>query len=241
MQELLAPLSNPSLKDVFIERFEDLILSGQLKIGQKLPSERELALRLGVSRPVVHSGLIDLETKGLVTLTPRVGAVVNDYRLKGSLALLNSLVAYHQGDLESDLLTSLLAMRRLFEMETARLAAIHRDERLLSELGETVAAEAKLPPREAARIAALDFRFHHLLALASGNRVYPLLINSFKQVYVNLTTQFFQDPSVVETVHALHRQLYAAVADRDPSAAADVMDRLLTHGADHLPRNDRTG
>ena len=241
MQELLAPLSNPSLKDVFIERFEDLILSGQLKIGQKLPSERELALRLGVSRPVVHSGLIDLEIKGLVTLTPRVGAVVNDYRRKGSLALLNSLVAYHQGDLEGDLLTSLLAMRRLFEMETARLAAIHRDERILGEIGETIAAEAELPRREAARIAALDFRFHHLLALASGNRVYPLLINSFKQVYVNLTTRFFQDPSVVETVHALHRRLYAAVTDRDPAAAADVMDRLLTHGADHLPRNARTG
>ena len=239
MQELLAPLSNPSLKDVFIQRFEELILSGQLRIGQKLPSERELALRLGVSRPVVHNGLLDLEAKGLVTLTPRVGAVVNDYRREGSLALLNSLVSYHRGELESDLLTSLLAMRRLFEMETARLAAVHRDAQHLQDLGETVAAEAKLPRKKTAQIARLDFRFHHLLALASGNRVYPLLINSFKQVYLNLTTQFFQDASVVASVHAFHRELYEAVANRDPEAAADVMKRLLAHGADHLPRDPR--
>ena len=122
MQELLAPIQSPSLKDVFIERFESLILSGQLKIGQKLPSERELALRLGVSRPVVHSGLVDLEAKGLIALTPRVGAVVSDYRQEGSLALLNSLVAYQQGRLEPDLQQSLLDVRRLFEVETARLA-----------------------------------------------------------------------------------------------------------------------
>ena len=128
MQELLAPLQSPSLKDVFIERFEELILSGQLKIGQKLPSERELALRLGVSRPVVHKGLVDLEAKGLVTLMPRVGAVVNDYRREGSLALLNSLVTYQKGRLGPDLQTSLLDVRRLFEVETARLAARHRED-----------------------------------------------------------------------------------------------------------------
>ena len=97
MQDLLTPIEAPSLKDVFIERFESLILSGQLQIGQKLPSERELVLRLGVSRPVVHKGLVDLEAKGLVTLIPRVGAVVNDYRREGSLALLNSLVTYQKG------------------------------------------------------------------------------------------------------------------------------------------------
>ena len=70
----------------------------------------------------------DLEAKGLVTLTPRVGAVVNDYRREGSLALLNSLVSYQEGRLEPDLLKSLLDVRRFFEVETARLAARHRED-----------------------------------------------------------------------------------------------------------------
>jgi DNA-binding FadR family transcriptional regulator len=234
MQELLAPIQSPSLKDVFIERFEKLILSGQFKIGQKLPSERELALRLGVSRPVVHNGLVDLEAKGLITLMPRVGAVVNDYRKEGSLALLNSLVAYQQGRLETDLQESLLDMRRLFEVETARLAALHREAEHLDTLDEVISREDRVPAHDAARLAALDFEFHHLLALASGNRIYPLLLNSFKQVYLNLAAQFFEEPAVVKTVHAFHREMQRSVANRDPAAAVAVMERLLAHGAEHL-------
>ncbi len=54
MKKLLAPIRAKSLKEVFIERFESLILSGKLEAGQRLLSERELAEALGVSRPVVH-------------------------------------------------------------------------------------------------------------------------------------------------------------------------------------------
>jgi DNA-binding FadR family transcriptional regulator len=234
MQELLAPLQTPSLKDVFIERFESLILSGQLKIGQKLPSERELALQLGVSRPVVHNGLVDLEAKGLVTLMPRVGAVVADYRREGSLALLNSLVTYQRGLLEADLQTSLLDVRRLFEVETARLAALNREPSHLDDLQTVIDDETRRRRQDVSGIAALDFRFHHLLALASGNRVYPLLLNSFKQVYLNLATQFFEDPAVVKTVHTFHRRMYGAVRDRDAATAVAVMEDMLAHGAEHL-------
>lgn len=239
MQELLAPLQSPSLKDVFIERFEDLILSGQLKIGQKLPSERELALRLGVSRPVVHKGLVDLETKGLVTLIPRVGAVVTDYRREGSLALLNSLVTYQKGRLEPDLQTSLLDVRQLFEVETARLAAIHRENAHLNDLQQVLEEEMQTRSQDVARIAALDFQFHHLLSLASSNRIYPLLINSFKQVYLNLAAQFFEDPTVVQTVHAFHRKMLQAIESRDEGAAAAIMEQMLVHGANHLQKMSR--
>ena len=99
MEELLRPIRKESLKDVFVARFEKLILSGKLSIGEKLPSERELALRLGVSRPVVHDGLMDLVSKGLVSMKPRVGTVVNDYRKEGSLSMLTSLVNYQNGAL----------------------------------------------------------------------------------------------------------------------------------------------
>jgi GntR family transcriptional regulator, transcriptional repressor for pyruvate dehydrogenase complex len=240
MQELLAPIQSSSLKEVFIQRFEELILSGQLKIGQKLPSERELALRLGVSRPVVHNGLVDLEAKGLITLMPRVGAVVNDYRKEGSLALLNSLVAYQQGRLETDLQESLLDVRRLFEVETARLAALHREEEHLRALDDVISQEARTPGHDVARLATLDFEFHHLLALASGNRIYPLLLNSFKQVYLNLAAQFFEEPAVVKTVHALHRELLSNIKTSTPDAAMAVMERLLAHGAEHLRKMCRT-
>ena len=84
--QLTEPLRTDSLKDVFVLRFEELILSGKIKVGQKLPSERELALQLCVSRPVVHEGLVELASRGLVSLKPRIGATVNDYRKEGSIS-----------------------------------------------------------------------------------------------------------------------------------------------------------
>ena len=234
MQELLEPIRTESLKELFIKRFEELILSGKFPIGQKLPSERELALQLNVSRPVVHEGLVDLAAKGLVTMIPRVGTIVNDYRREGSLALLNSLVNYHQGNLDPGLLISLLEMRQLFEVETARLAALHRNREQLDSLRTLLREEDAIDHHDVGAIGKLDFDFHHLLAMASGNHIYPLLINSFKHCYANLAGQFFGDPAVVPAVFDFHKKLVKAVEEKDDRSAARIMGRMLNHGVDTL-------
>lgn len=234
MRELLQPIKSESLVEVFIQRFEELILSGKLTIGQKLPSERELAVQLGISRPVVHEGLLDLETKGLVTMVPRVGTFVNDYRSEGSLELLNSLVHYHEGSLAPALFESLLSMRSHFEIEFSRLAARNRTEEHLSEFKKLLAEEHNADPKHTGKITELDFKFHHLIALASGNMVYPLLLNSFKDVYTNLTSQFFQDVSVVSLVFSLHKKLYPAVEQHDQKSAEKIMKEIISHGESHL-------
>ena len=234
MQELLKPIRTESLKDAFVSRFEKLILSGAFPIGQKLPSERELALQLSVSRPVVHEGLVDLAAKGLVTLIPRVGTMINDYRKEGSLSLLTSLVNYHQGDLEPELFTSLLEMRLLFEVETARLAALHRTQDQLKFFRRLLQQEAAVNRRDTDGICALDFEFHHLVALASGNHIYPLLLNSFKNCYLNLAGQFFSDATVVPEVFAFHEAMVKSLENKDSENSAKIMKRMLNHGAEHL-------
>jgi fatty acid metabolism transcriptional regulator FadR len=234
MQELLTPIRTESLTDVFIRRFEDLILSGKFPIGQKLPSERELALQLGVSRPVVHEGLVDLAAKGLVSIIPRVGTIVNDYRREGSLSILTSLVNYHQGNLEPGLLVSLLEMRRLFEVETARLAALNRNREQLDVFYTLLQKEDTLNYQDVEAISELDFDFHHLIALASGNHIYPLLLNSFKHCYANLAGQFFSDPTVVPVVFDFHTKMVKAIKDKNEKSATRIMRRLLDHGAENL-------
>ena len=238
MKELLKPLRTESLKDVFIRRFEDLILSGKFPIGQKLPSERELALQLGVSRPVVHEGLVDLAAKGLVTMIPRVGTLVNDYRKEGWLYIITSLVKYHQGKLETGLLVSLLEMLLLFEVETGCLAARHRDHDQLDSLRTFLLAEDRANHWNVAEICELDFEFHHLIALASGNHIYPLLLNSFRHCYANLAGQFFLDPTVVPVVFDFHKKMVKAIQDKNETSAARIMERMLNHGAENLKRAD---
>jgi DNA-binding FadR family transcriptional regulator len=232
----LQPLRAASLKDVFIERFEELILSGKLSIGQRLPPERVLAQQLGVSRPVVHEGLVELAARGLVTMKPRVGTVVSDYRREGSLTLLDSLVSYGKGRLAPELLEDLLALRRLLETETARLAARHRTAADLKELRAISAREAEQPD-ELDLVVELDFRFHHLVALASGNRLYPMLVKSFEPAHNNLAKQFFARKTVVPRVFALHEQIVDAIATRDENRAGTTMARLLEHGRTVLKKN----
>ncbi len=234
MKELLQPIKTDSLVDVFIQKFEELILSGKISIGQKLPSERELALQLGVSRPVVHEGLLHMEAKGLVTMIPRVGTLVNDYRREGSLALLDSLVHYHRGRMDAGLFKSLLQMRYLVELETARLAALYRTEAHLTEFGVLLENERNSDPRDNEAVTGLDFSFHHLVAIASGNMIYPLLLNSFREVYTNFTSIFFRDSTVAAEVFCSHEMMVEAMAARDWKKTVKIMKRVIDHGERHL-------
>jgi GntR family transcriptional regulator, transcriptional repressor for pyruvate dehydrogenase complex len=226
----LKPVKTDSLKDVCVTRFEELIISGKLSPGQKLPSERELAMQLGVSRPVVHEALVDIAAKGLVSLKPRIGSVVNDYRKEGSLALLNSLVNYHDGKLEPKLLDGLLDMRILFETENAKLAARNRTDEQAGELNLIVHQEQDAARNDLSLLTELDFQFHLLLAISTNNPSYPLLLNSFKQVYTNLTGLFFSLPSVIPTVLEFHHQLATAIGKKSEEDAVHTMTRLLSHG-----------
>lgn len=233
---MLQPIQSASLKELFIQKFEKLIFSGYFKIGEKLPPERDLAAKLGVSRPVVHEGLVDLAAKGLVTMTPRRGSVINDFRRHGSLFMLNSLFEYGEGEVSDKLLDSLLDLRRLVETENARQAAMHRTQAHLDALQALLAREAGADPDQAGPMAELDFEFHLLLALASENLVYPLLLNSMKCFYLSISCRFFSDPCVVPQVLGFHAGLVKAVETKDRDEAGRVMDEMLTHGQVHLKR-----
>ena len=86
-------------------------------------------------------------------------------------------------------------------------------------------------------ICELDFDFHHLIALASGNNIYPLLLNSFKHCYANLAGQFFSDPTVVPVVFDFHKKMVKAIKDKNEKSATRIMRRMLDHGAENLKLN----
>lgn len=237
MRELLKPLKTESLVEIFIRRFEELILSEKLSIGDKLLSERELAMQLGVSRSVVHEGLIELESRGLVKMKPRVGTFVSDYRRNGSLTLLNSLVQYSSGIPGPDILDSMLKMRILIETETAGLAAVNRNSDHLSEFKFIIGEEKICSRDDIERISDLDFEFHLLTAIASGNLIYPLMLNSFKEVYTNLTREFFEESTVVEFVFSHHEKFSKSIEKKDEKGAVKIMKEIISHGESHLKKS----
>jgi fatty acid metabolism transcriptional regulator FadR len=231
---MIKPINAQSLKDLFIKQFEEHILSGYFKAGEKLPSERDLATQMGVSRPVVHEGLVDLAAKGLVTMRPRHGALVNDYRKEGSLAILQTILTYDQGNVADELLSSVLDMRLLFEVENAKLAALNRTDAQIAELTDILAQENTTPSDAIGTNTKLDFSFHHCIAMASGNAIYPLILNSMKSFYTNLSGLFFKDPDIIPTVRGFHKDLTEAIDQKNPTVATRIMTTMLQHGESHL-------
>lgn len=227
MESLLAPLKSESLIEIFIRRFEDMIFSGQLIIGQKLPPEREMALQLGVSRPVVHEGLLHLAVKGLVTMKPRAGTTVNDYRKDGSLVLLTSFLKYNDGKMGRQLLDDVVELRMLVESETVRLAACKRREDNLTIFDEIIERESGVDLADVKKVAAVNFDFHHQVALASQNMIYPLLINSTKQHITNPSGRFYKDPAIVSDVFKLHQKMVGAIKNKEPQKAMALMSLVL--------------
>ena len=237
MQIAFEPIKVQSLKNACVSRLEHLILSGELKIGEQLPSERDFALRIGVSRPVLHAALVDLDSKGLVQIVPRRGVFISDFRRSGSLAILGSLLSYHDGNLDPAFTRSLIVMRLLVETETARLAALNCTEQQLVEFRNLLDEEARTVGGDPQTLTDLDFSFHLSIAIASGNLVYPLIINSFKGVYTYLTGRFFNrfcGTPVADAVRQFHLQIVAAFESQDAQAAVSTMTAMLNHGEMYL-------
>lgn len=229
-----SPINPKSLKDEFIERFESLILSGHFKPGEYVPSERELGEMFGVSRPVVHDGLRTLEHRGLVTIESRKGVKVNDYRKEGSIELLLSILNYSGMNLAPTFFDSLLEMRILFEVEAAGKAATRGSQEQIEEIQSIVKKEKALTEYLPMEFSTLDYQFHLHIALASGNEIFPLLLNSFKRIYMTILERFYTDDSSIPQIITLHEALAHSIADHNEKLARSVMQEILVYGEKQL-------
>jgi len=241
-KSLIRKIQATSLKEAFIEQFEGLILSGHFKPGEKIPAERSLSELMSVSRPVVHEGLTDLAAKGLVTILPRKGCFVNDYRRDGSLELLGSLVNFKGGHLSEGLFQSLLETRILFENEAARRAAEIQDKESIKLLKDVVQKEFELIEKHAEGkidpilVASLDYAFHLEVAVASKNEIYPLLLNSFKKIYLTVLSSFYEDLRDLSGIYNLHKKTLSAIENGNTKVAYDSMNAILLFGENEMKR-----
>ncbi|MCI8326782.1 MAG: FadR family transcriptional regulator [Lachnospiraceae bacterium] len=181
-------LNAPSLKELFVQELETLILSGKLEIGEKLPSERNLADSMQVSRAVVNSGITELARKGFLIIKPRVGTFVADYRRNGTMDTLRSIMNYNGGILREAEIRSILELRIALDTLAIQLwlprasnEEIHRMRGFTEEIKTTSSIT---------NASELAFQFQHELAFLSGNTLIPLIFSSFKVPVISLWERF---------------------------------------------------
>ncbi len=215
----------------FVNRVEEAILSGQFEVGERLPSEREMANAVGVSRPIVHDGLLDLEQKGLIEIRPRQGSFVLDFRRNGSLDVAVSLLRESSGVYFQEILENMLNLRMLLEPDTATQAAERISLDGLNELQTILNEEIVLCQKKARNIAKQqaekDYCFHHQIATASGNILYPLLMNSFKEFYIQMLEYFYDRSDLYCQFVQSHIEIVDAIKERKSKSAGKLMSKLL--------------
>lgn len=195
------------------------LLDGSYPPGSTLPAERELAERLGITRPTLREALRRLERDGWLRVHQGKPTVVTDFWREGGLNVLSALVRYSR-QLPADFIPNLLAIRPALAPEYVR-AAVERD------ADAVVARLEEYPslPDTAEAFAAFDWSLHHLLTEGSGNPIYTLILNGFSGVYERVASFFFSYPEA----RAGSRSYYAAllaVARRGDAARAERLTRI---------------
>ena len=209
-------ITNVSLTELFVQQIENMILSGELAVGEQLPPARELSARMGVSRPVITAGLIELEKLGFVEIHPRQGAFVSDYRRKGTVETLVAIMRYNGGAMRGNEVTSLLQVRGALETLCMELVIQNTADSELEQLAPLVGAIDGA--REPEAVAEAVYAFHHELAALSGNMLLPLLYHSFKPESLYLWTISCKKNGKRRLLESKQR-LYQALLNRDVQTA----------------------
>ncbi len=174
---------SPSLTDLFVKELEGMILSGELKAGDRLPTERELADKMKVSLAVVNGGIKRLSERGFLRIASRKGVFVADYLRSGNIDTLEAILEYSSDYYNAEILSALADFRRTFELKVTERACLNHTPETFSHIEEAVLrfhAETNID-----RLGELAFDIHHEIAAASGNPVYALIIASFRPIYIS--------------------------------------------------------
>ena len=212
-----------------VRQIEQLILRGVLRPGERLPSERDLADRLGVSRPSLREAVAELQEQGLLTSKAGSGIYVADVLGSAFSPALIRLFGTHD-----EAVFDYLAFRRDLEGLAAERAArlgSDSDLRVVQAIFDKMEAAHAAP--DADREARLDAQFHSAIIDASHNVVMLHMMRSMydllrQGVFYNRQVMFKQRTSRAALLDQ-HRAINAALQARDPAAARAAVEAHLDY------------
>lgn len=202
-------------------QLSEQIQSGNLQTNSRLPSERDLASRFGVSRPTIREAMIALEVSGLVEVRSGSGVYVKPQESQSSPSLLQD---DSPGPIE------ILEARLHFEAEAAALAATRISLKDLEQLKDSLQALSQENDSSAGKEHA-DRAFHLLIAKACNNSAVLSTITWLWELRDDSQiSQFFHDKlrkAGIKPVIADHQEIVDAIAAGDPERARQAMQQHL--------------
>lgn len=203
-----------AVTDVAIEKIKQMIVSGELSPGDRLPREADLAERLGLSRSSLREAVRALSLIHVLDVRQGDGTYVTSLSPNLLLDAMAFVVDFHR----DDTVLHFLEVRRVIEPAAAAMAAVRMSDEAIAKLEEVMAPLD--PDTGVEELVASDLEFHRLIAEGSGNPVLCSLVESLSgpthraRVWRGLT----QEEAVARTL-AEHRAIVQAIRSRQPDVA----------------------
>ncbi len=222
MTIVLKPIRPKKISEEIVDQIKQLISVGELKPGERIPSERELASMLSVSRPSVRESIMVLEAMGFLESRQGGGTFVKALTESRIMDPLAKLVERR----DPALLRSLAEVRMGLESWSAYLAAKRADAKDIAELRRLYYVMEK----QAARggwDSDVDAEFHYAITAASHNSLQMHVLDSIHTLF-HTTIQvalmeFYQQEGHVQLLLSQHREIMQAIADHEPELARQKM------------------
>ncbi len=215
---MYTPIRPSKLYEQIAEQIKQRILSGELRTGDRLPTENESAEQFGASRTAVREAMKTLTQQGLIETRPGRGAMVinaTSQAMSHSLELL--MRVEHAGGL-----ADLMEVREMLEPEIAALAARRATQDHVTAMQEAVQAmDASLQDADA--YIAADNQFHRALAQGTENVLVLALVDSIVDLLTEQRKGIFKVEGGPERGQLFHKRLLDAIRHRDPEAARQAM------------------
>ncbi|RCW37355.1 FadR/GntR family transcriptional regulator [Marinilabilia salmonicolor] len=178
MDDIFSKIGTTQTLSQKIERkVEEAIRQKKLLSGAKLPSEKELCELFGVSRTALREALRRLNARGLIEIKKGSGMYVSEIKIEDAIKSLN---LYYDLSFDSDLISQIIDVRRIFEPQISRLAARNRTDEDIKILEQVIEELETCDPDNTQQEVDTINRFHMSLAKATGN---PIIIISLEPIY----------------------------------------------------------
>lgn len=228
--KLFERIQRTNLKDEIVNQVTGLIVSHALAPGDRIPSERELAQQLGVSRVSIREAVQVLETLGLLEVKRGVGTFVRTPMSEpAQIGLASSLIASDETILE------LYELREIIETACAARAARRASATGIASMREALEKLADgLECQDVEAMASADVDFHRAVTLAAGNALLTGLMDSIGNLVRDTVTSTFRISKGLSTTLEHHAAILEAIQDGDAEAASDAMARHVREAAQRV-------
>ena len=221
---MYAPIQSMKVFERVAAQIEKRILDGELRSGDRLPTERALAEQFQVSRTAVREAMKILAQKGLVDMRPGRGTIVIDGAHEAMEHSIGLLMRMKMSEATGS--DDLVEVRRIFETEIAALAAARATEKDIAAMREAIRVmDESLNDADAFIIA--DNCFHEALAQATQNALILILLNSIVNLLSEQRKQIFEVEGGPQRGQMHHRRILDSIIRRDPESARTAMTSHL--------------